>query len=167
LAEKFGIVLAGAILASEFGIAPWSKQRAWQAVRTIYRRSRTARASVEDATDSLIDKLRKALSNGRFPPLKKGETLQPKEAGAAWGVARNFAKHGSLVLMTLERLQDLIKPRATARAVILELANKGILIKSPNGKTTREAMICGLNGSQRRRYAALKLSGLMEEGGLD
>ena len=85
LAEKFGIVLAGAILASEFGIAPWSKQRAWQAVRRIYQRSRTALASVVDFDNSLIDKLRKALSDGRFPQLKKGKRCgqnMPEPPGA-------------------------------------------------------------------------------------
>ncbi len=167
LAEKFGIVVAGAILASEFGVAPWSKQRAWQAVRTIYRRSRSALASVEEATNSLIDRLRQALSDCRFPPLKKGETLKPEDAGAAWGVTRKFARHGSLVLITLARLQSLITPRIISDVVIRELADSGILLKSPDGKTTREAMIQGLNGSRRRRYAALKLSRLMEEGGLD
>ena len=44
-AEKFGIVLAGAIFASEFEVAPWTKGRAWSAVRAIYRRSRAALAS--------------------------------------------------------------------------------------------------------------------------
>ena len=82
-------------------------------------------------------------------------------------MTRNFARHGSLVLMTLGRLEGLITPRIISDAVIHELADSGILLKSPDGKTTRETMICGLNGSQRRRYAALKLSRLMEERGLD
>jgi hypothetical protein len=35
------------------------------------------------------------------------------------------------------------------------------LIQSSDGKSTRETMIRGLNGSKRRRYVALKLSALM------
>jgi hypothetical protein len=54
LAEKFGIVLAGAILASEFGIAPWTEKRAANAIGAIYRLSRGALASGSEATDALI-----------------------------------------------------------------------------------------------------------------
>jgi hypothetical protein len=49
-AEKFAIVLAGAIFASEFGVAPWTKVRAWSAVGAIYRRSRAALTSVSETT---------------------------------------------------------------------------------------------------------------------
>jgi putative DNA primase/helicase len=67
-AEKCGIVLAGAIFASEFGVAPWTKEGAWSAVRAIYRRSRAALTSVSETTDALVGKVRKALTAGRFPP---------------------------------------------------------------------------------------------------
>ena len=65
-AEKFGIVLAGAIFASEFGVAPWTKARAWSAVRAIYRRSRAALASVSETTDALVSKIRKAVYRWSF-----------------------------------------------------------------------------------------------------
>ena len=161
-AEKFGIVLVGAIFASEFGIVPWTKGRAWIAVRAIYRRSRTALTSVSETTDALVGKIRKALTADRFPRLDKGQNIKPEDAGRALGVTRNLAAHGPAVLITLKQLKGLIRPRGTSSAVLAELAKRGILIQSPEGKSTRETMILGLNGSKRRRYVALKLSTLME-----
>ena len=76
-AEKFGIVLAGAIFASEFGIVPWTKGRAWGAVRAIYRRSRAALTPVSETTDALVGKIRKALITDRFPRLDKGQIIKP------------------------------------------------------------------------------------------
>jgi putative DNA primase/helicase len=161
-AEKFGIVLAGAIFASEFGVAPWTTGRAWSAGRTIYRRSRAALASVSETTDALVCKIRKALTTDRFPWLDKGQIIKPEHAGRALGVTRKLATHGPTVLIALPQLKGLIKPCATSSAVLADLAKRGILIKSPEGKSTRETMIRGLNGSKRRRYVALKLSALME-----
>ena len=161
-AEKFGIVLAGAIFASEFGVAPWTKGRAWRAVRTIYRCSRAALTSMSETTDALVGTLRKELSDGRFPRLDKGQSLKPEDAGRALGVTRRLATHGPALLVTLAQLKGLIRPRATSSAVLADLAKRGILIRSAEGKSTRETMIRGLNGSRRRRYVALKLSALME-----
>ena len=161
-AEKFGIVLAGAIFASEFGGAPWTKARARRAVRAIYRRSRAALAFVSETTDALVGMLRKELRDGRFPQLDKGQSLKPEDAGRALGVTRKLATHGPALFVTLTQLKGLIRPRGTSSAVLADLAKRGILIRSAEGKSTRETMIRGLNGSRRRRYVALKLSALME-----
>ena len=161
-AEKFEIVLAGAIFASEFGVAPWTKGRAWRAVRTIYRRSRAALTSTRAATDALVSTLRKELIDGRFPRLDKGQSLKPEDAGRALGVTRRLATHGPTLLVTLAQLKGLIRPRGSSSAVLADLAKKGILIQSAEDKSTRETMIRGLNGSRRRRYVALKLGALMQ-----
>ena len=161
-AEKFGIVLAGGIFAAEFGLAPWTDKRARIAVRSIYRRSRAALASVSEATDAVIGELRKALTAGRFPQLEKGQMIKPEDVGLAWGVTRKLATNGPTLLITLAQLKGLIRPRAISSSVIDDLAKRGILIRALDGKSTRETMICGLNGSKRRRYVALKLSTLME-----
>ena len=158
-AEKFGIVLAAAIFASNFGMAPWTEKRAADAIRTIYRRSRAALASVNEATDVLIVTLRQALAAGRFPHLNKGQTLQPEAAGRAWGVAMKSAQ-GGVVVIRLRRLQGLVRPCQLIGAMIAEMAARKLLIKAPDGKNTRELMIRGLHGSKRRRYVVLSLSGL-------
>jgi hypothetical protein len=110
----------------------------------------------------LVGKIRKALTGGHFPRLDKGQTMKPEDAGRALGVTRKLATHGPTLLITLAQLKDLNRPRATSSAVLADLAKRGILIQSPDGKSTRETMIRGLNGSKRRRYVALKLSALME-----
>jgi hypothetical protein len=163
-AEKFGIVLAGAILSSEFGVAPWTKEKAIPAIRAIYQLSRAASASVSEATDAVIGKLRSALTARHFPRLEKGQTMKPEAAGQAWGVTRTISNHGPTLIITLSRLQSLISPRAISSAVVAELANRSILIKASDGKPTRQAMILGLNGSKRRRYVVLKLGALMDAG---
>ena len=165
-AGKFGIVLAAAIFSAEFGLAPWRKERAFPAIRAIYQCSRAASASVSEATDALIGKLRTALTAGHFPQLEKGQTMKPEDAGQAWGVSRTLPKHGPALIITLSRLQGLISPRAISSAVVAELANRDILIKASDDKPTRQAMILGLNGSKRRRYIALQLGALMEAGQL-
>jgi hypothetical protein len=165
-AGKFGIVLAAAIFSAEFGLAPWTKERAFPAIRAIYQCSRAASASVSETTDALIGKLRTALTAGHFPQLEKGQTMKPEDAGQAWGVSRTLPKHGPALIITLSRLQGLISPRAISSAVVAELANRDILIKASDDKPTRQAMILGLNGSKRRRYIALQLGALMEAGQL-
>ena len=87
--------------------------------------------------------------------------MKPEDAGRALGVTRRLATHGPTLLITLTQLKRLIRPGASS-AVLAELAKRGILIQSAEGKPTREMMICGLNGSKRRRYVALRLSALME-----
>ena len=74
-AEKFGIVLAGAIFASEFGVAPWTKRRAWRAVRTIYQRSRAASTSVSETTDALVREFGKHWPLIAFLDLRKDKKL--------------------------------------------------------------------------------------------
>ena len=88
--------------------------------------------------------------------------MKPEDAGRALGVTRKLATHGPTLLITLARLKGLIRPRANSGAVLADLAKRGILIQSPEGKSTRETMIRGLDGSRRRRYVALKLSALMQ-----
>ena len=160
-AEKFGIVLAGAIFASEFGVAPWTKARARRAVRTIYRRSHAALASASETTNALIGKIWKALTAGRFPRLDRGQSMKSQHSGHALGVTRKLATYGPTVLITLARLKGLIGPDANSSEVLADLAKRGILVRSAEGKSTRETMIRGLDGSRRRRYVALKLSGLI------
>jgi hypothetical protein len=111
----------------------------------------------------LIGTLRKGLTAGHFPQLAKGQIIKPEDVGLAWGVTRKLATHGPALLITLAKLRGLIRPRAISGSVLDDLTKRGILIKAPDGKPTRETMMRGLNGSKRRRYVALKLGALMED----
>lgn len=158
-AEKFGIVLAGAILMSEFGIGPWTKQRARKAIATLYRKARSAIVSVKDATDALLKRLRGLVKAGkRFPLIKKGENYN--EAGT-WGLTRNRPDGDRAVLIPSSRFEKLVKPSAAAKAVLAELEKRGILIKAADGKQTRQMKIEG--PTKRRRYICLDHKALLAE----
>ena len=157
LAEKFGIVLAAAIFAPKFEIAPWTEQRAIDAFRVIYRRSRGALASVSEATDALIRKLRAGLTAGRFPQLDKGQSLKPEDAGLAWGVTRKLNKHGPVVLITLEQLRRIIKPRPIFRGVIAELVdreNRDQISRWQDCARDNDTWVTRINASPLRRAQA-------------
>ena len=95
-AEKFGIVFAAAILLSDFGIAPWTKKRARIAITAIYRRARGASASIDEAADAVVIRLRKFVKKGkRFPKVKKGQALTPNKASTAWGAVVETTKRWS------------------------------------------------------------------------
>ncbi len=159
-ATKFGLILAGAILVAEFGVAPWTDKRAWRAITRIYRKARAAIVSVQDATDDLTRRLRKLVTAGkRFPEIKKGKTLGAERARKAWGVVKVLPNGRRVVLIKLERLRDLVRPAAIVGQVLTELCNRGIALKS-GGKLTRQVMIQGFTGDKRRRYVCLDYSKL-------
>ena len=119
---------------------PWTKKRAAKAIREIYQLSRAASASVSQATDAVINDLREARSVNRFPRVDKGQTINPQDAGTAWGVTRKSPKHGMIFALTLPRLKSLIRPQALASEVIDEMAKRTILHKDPDGNAARELM---------------------------
>jgi hypothetical protein len=158
-AEKFGIVLAGAILMSEFGIGPWTKQRARKAIATLYRKARSAIVSVKDATDAFLKRLRELVKAGkRFPLIKKGESYNEADT---WGLTRKMPDGSRAVLIPSLRFDRLVKPSAAAKAVLAELEKRGILIKSADGKPTRQMKIEG--SKKRRRYVCLNRKALLAE----
>jgi hypothetical protein len=155
LAEKFGIVLAGALLLSHFGLTPWTKQRARNAVARVYRRSRAASASLNEATDRLLRRLRRLLRGGdRIRAIKKGKSLPADRAKRAWGYIRKL-NGKSVILIPYPRMQRLINPSAITTPVLRELARRQILLKSDDGKLTRQVMIKGLAGGKKPRYVCL------------
>jgi hypothetical protein len=160
-AGKCGIDLSGAILLAEFGIAPWTVERAWSAIIRIYRRARSAIVSVDKATDALINKLRKIIKAGkRFPVIKKGEVLSAKGAAKAWGATKDMPKAGRVILVPYSRLKRLVTPSAITGDVLRKLSKRRILHKSSDGKLARLTMIKALTGSKRRRYVCLSIKAL-------
>jgi hypothetical protein len=158
-AEKFGIVLAGAILMSEFGIGPWTRQRARRAIATLYKKARSAIVSINDTTDAVLKRLRKLVKAGkRFPLVKKGTSYNEAET---WGLIRKMPDGSRAVLIQSSRFDGLVKPSAAAKAVLVELEKRGILIKAADGRPTRQMMIEGSN--KRRRYICLNRKALLAE----
>jgi len=154
-AEKFGIVLAAALLLSEFGLTPWTAQRARNAITRVYRRSRAAFASVKEATDALIRRLQRLVrKRTRIRAIKKGKSLPVDQANSAWGyIWKLYRKR--VVLIPLARMKRLVIPSAITTPVLRELADRQILLKSDDGKLTRQVMIKGLAGNHKPRYVCL------------
>jgi hypothetical protein len=160
-AGKCGIDLTGAILLAEFGIAPWTVERAWAAITRMYRRARTAIVSVDEATDALVRRLRKIIAAGkRLPVIQKGDKLSAKKAAKAWGATRDMPKLGRVINARYSRIERLVTPSAITGQVLRELARRKILVKASDGKLTRELMIKALTGARRRRYVCLSLKAL-------
>ena len=156
-AEKFGIVLAGAILMSEFGIGPWTEQRARKAIATLYKKARSAIVSIKDTADALLKRLRALVKAGkRFPLVKKGESYREAET---WGLIRKMPDGRRAVLIRSSRFDLLVKPSAAAKSVLAELKKRGVLIKGADGKPTRQMKIEG--SKERRRYVCLDRKALL------
>ena len=130
-AEKFGIVLAAALLLSEFGLTPWTKKRARTAIARVYKRARAASASSKEAADAVLVRLRKLVRAGtRFPAIKKGQSLPADQATSAWGVIWKLPNSKRTILIAYTRLESLVMPSAITGAVLRELAAREILLKA-------------------------------------
>jgi putative DNA primase/helicase len=152
-AEKFGIVFAAAILLSEFGVGPWTKTRARIAITAIYKRARGASASVDEAATALVGRLRKLVKKGkRFPKVKKGHALPANAASTAWGAIVNLPNVGEVVACPHRRVERLVNPSAITHAVLRKLSNRGLVVKSSDGKLTRQVMVKGITGNKRQRF---------------
>ena len=162
-AEKFGIVFAAAILLSEFGIAPWTKRRAGKAITTIYKKARSTSVSIDEAADALVCKLRKLVKKGeRFPKIKKGRELSSDEVSCAWGAVLALPNATRVVACPLARVVSLLRPSAIAQPVLCKLADRGLVLKSSDGKLTREVMLKGLTGKKRRRFVCFSHTKIMK-----
>jgi hypothetical protein len=163
-AEKFGIVLAAALLMSKFGVAPWTRKRARIAVTAVYKRARAASASPKEAADALLRRLRKLVRAGtRFPAIQKGQSLSPDQAKKAWGVIWKLPHSKRTIVVPHDRLKRLVQPSAITNAVLRKLAAKEILLKADDGKLTRQVMIKGMTGNTKRRYVCLIRSAVMKK----
>ncbi len=129
---KIGIVLAGAILMSEFKIGSWTRKRARGAVARLYKKARRAIVHVKDATDAVMKRLRKLEATGkRFPVVKKGESY---DEGSSSGLVRKMSGGRHAVLIQSSWFERLVSPRAAVWQVIKELEKRNILIKAADGK---------------------------------
>jgi hypothetical protein len=153
-AEKFGIVLAAAILMSEFEIGPWTKKRGRNAVTAIYKRARRSSVSTDKSADAFVKRLRKLVAAGkRFPKIKKkGQVLSQKAVAKAWGVLQKDANAGWLILVPYKRVEQLVNPSAITKQVLHALAARNLVLSSRNSNFTRQLMLKALTGSKRQGF---------------
>jgi hypothetical protein len=163
-AAKFGIALAGAILLSEFDLGPWTKKRAYRAISTIYRKARASSVSADEAADRLVRVLRKCIkARRRFPQIKKGRRLAPREASSVWGAVCVLPNGQRVVATPFDRVEKLVKPAAIARAVLQVLAHRKVVLRSSDGKLTRQIMMKGLTGIKRPRFVCFVHKKIMRQ----
>jgi hypothetical protein len=60
-----------------------------------------------------------------------------------------------VVLVPYARMEKIVNPSAITTPVLRELAVRQILLKSDDGKLTRQVMIKGLAGDTKPRYVCL------------
>lgn len=154
LARKFGIVLAGAVLAAEWDVAPFSPEHARHCVLAVYRNARRAIVSVEDQTDDVLYRLREARSQGLFPLLRKGEALPEDLNEAAWGFVRE--EDGREIVAVLpSRFKSLAPSKPSAIAVLDTLIEKGVVLPGLDGKRHRQIAVQGFPRAGRGRWVCL------------
>jgi putative DNA primase/helicase len=117
-ARKFGIVLAGMVLAAERDLAPWTVDHARRSVKRIYRTARRSVKTTEEAAGDVLQKLGKALTQkGRIPQLPEGKKLPSKYRGKAIGFRRTHRTLGAIVALDPKRLEEMVGSNAGAIAV--------------------------------------------------
>ncbi|HRN99586.1 MAG TPA: hypothetical protein PLA69_09815, partial [Flavobacterium sp.] len=150
-ATKFGIVLASALLAVEFGVVPWSAKRAWVAVQEIYKRARTVVMSDAEMEATFVATIRALLNDeGRLPFLKKGEVLSKSYRSRFVGVIRDHKEIGKVALIRRSRLDGLVMPGLIKTEMLQRLADRGLVVTSKDNKLTRQMMIKGLTDKKYR-----------------
>jgi hypothetical protein len=160
LAQKFGYVLAGAVLMSDFGIAPWNRKQAWRAIKRMYRtaqESLPASVPIDQYTDSFVERIMQLVSDSRkLPFLAKNKKLSAKQSETCWGVVRKLKGVGSVALMPLRQVKEMCGSDADIGDLLNELYRRGLLVRGADGKNTRQVMVKGL-GDGRARYVCLRL----------
>jgi hypothetical protein len=155
-AQKFGMIFAAACLLVRYEIAPFTEERASEAIKSLYAASRSLTVSIPDATDALLNRLRAEVADRNlFPRLTKGQVLTAVQKKAAKGAVRKVGDEYRVLVIRPKRLKSFVEPPAVADGVISEVAARGLLIKDPKGSMTRQLMIKALS-SQKRRYLCIK-----------
>ncbi|MEP9368205.1 DUF927 domain-containing protein [Xanthobacter sp. VNH20] len=125
-ARKFAAPYAAAMLAADYGLAPWTKKQAGNAIRKVYREAWKEVRPAECRADEFLAILqRKANKNRFFPLVEAGEKLDPAALEKAWGVRRSHEGRTQLAMFRrrfaeLVPMQDLDVLRVlAARGLVL------------------------------------------------
>jgi hypothetical protein len=159
-ARKLAIAGATAVLLSELGIGPWTKDRARRAFRLLYRKARKAAATLDEIAEGLTTRIRQLLSEDSFPELRKGKELTANTlARAKTGFLKELPGIGKTLVMPLAHVEKLVERGAIFSVVVQHLANKGFVHLGDDGKATRQVLVKGL-AKGRPRYVCFDLAAL-------
>jgi Domain of unknown function (DUF927) len=156
----FAIDYAAAVLLADLGLAPWTKKRAYKALRGCYRAARAATATFKEISQTLKNKVRMRLSRGWFPALKKGRALSRGEKRLARrGFQKDLPDTGQTLLVPIAQVQKLIGSAAMVGPVVRCLAKEGVVHLGEGDKVTRQVLVRGLS-EERRRYICFNIKSL-------
>ena len=159
LARKFGIVMAGAVLAARWQVAPYTPEHADRCVLNVYRAARRSIFSVQEQTDDLVRELHEAVRSGRFPALVKGEALPANLTDFAWGFQRE--QDGRQIVAVLPSHFEALAPsKPSADAILDVLIEKVTGLPVLDVKRQRQMAALGFPRAGRGRWVCLLASKL-------
>ena len=152
-ARKFGIVLAGMVLAAKRDLAPWTVDHAQQSVKRIYRIARRSVKTTEEAASDVLQKLGDAgAQKGCIPKLPEGKKLPSEYQGKAIGFRRTHRTLGAIVALDPKRLEEMVGSSAGAIAVHDHFLASGIAVKDSDGNRHPQISVEGFDGKDRARW---------------
>lgn len=160
-ARKFAIVGAGAILAAEWNVAPFSAEHARECIIDVYRVARRSVFSVQEATETVLQRIRRAIRDDtRFPRLEKGEALPRRLRTQAWGFRRRRGDDGEIIAIYPSRFEGLAPSKPSAEAVLDVLLERGVALSGADGKRHLQLAVQGFDRVGRARWVCLRASSL-------
>lgn len=164
-ARKFAVVFAAAMLADDFGIAPWSRKEGTKAIRKVFRVAWEEVRPPEVEAEDLIQRLAKEAENeDRFPVVERGEELPADTVGKAWGIRRTAGGQMDLALFR-GTFSDLVT--GAEDKVLHALERKGVLLPGKEPRLfVRQLRILGLKAERTHvlLFDAAKLKALAAPG---
>ena len=124
-------------------------------MKALYRTSRAASVSVEEASEQFLDRIRHLVKNtDKFPRVSKGQELVAGKKNAAMGIVTKLGSKDGVLVLRLDAFRSLVEPPAIANRVLGHLASSKHLLRGEDGKNTRQVSSAAL-GAERRRYVCL------------
>ncbi|MBM6596499.1 DUF927 domain-containing protein [Microvirga pudoricolor] len=151
-ARKFGIVLAGMVLAVHCRVAPWTEDHARESVQRAYKSALKALRATHEVGDVFVAQLTNALDHGCFPILSKGEPLPETQRETAWGFRRKVKEGRIFVVVDPARLKPLASSRPLRAALLDLFVEKGLLHQANNGKREIQIAVSGFPREGRVRW---------------
>lgn len=144
LSRKFGLVYAAAVLAAEFGIAPWSAGNARRSIARVYRNALRVADPKVSARDFLRRIGRTSKSGTRIVDAPKGKVFDPANHRRVIGVKRRIDGEKAIAILTT-KYHRLVRPRWHARSVLRRLRKIGVLLDGNTAnRNVRQLQVRGL-----------------------
>lgn len=151
-ARKFGLVLAGMILAARYEVAPWTEGQARACARQAYKSAQKALRATHEMADTFVAQVKAAFDQGHFPRLGKGEALAEDQQETAWGFRWEAKKGRMIVAVDPARLTSFASSRPVRTALLDILVEQGLIHQSKDGKRLHQIGAVGSPRQGRARW---------------